>query len=270
ESKTVTREKDLVHGSVVWHDLITTQIDDSLRFYQTLFGWNYITKNLGDYGEYHQIAGKEAPIGGFLKPLIPDVPSHWSLYVSVPDLKESIARVKKMNGRVIIGPLDIPDLGSFAVTLDPEGAAINLFSSFKSKEGAQAGMAHKPKTGEFCWNECVVEDESAEKNYYSGLFSWKFRGMNASKGLPYWVAMKGEKEVAGLLQKPKNAPAPPHWLTYVLVEDLHEALSKVPQLGGKILVEPIQVSGIGTTAIIQDLAGAIIGLFSSTSKKHTG
>ena len=48
---------------------------------------------------------------------------------------------------------------------------------------------------------------------------------------------------------------------YVSVADLRVSLEKAEELGGKMVVEPMPIPGVGTFAMFQDPDGVMIGLF---------
>jgi predicted enzyme related to lactoylglutathione lyase len=48
---------------------------------------------------------------------------------------------------------------------------------------------------------------------------------------------------------------------YVSVADLRASLDKAEELGGKTVVEPMPIPGVGTFAMFQDPDGVMIGLF---------
>ena len=62
--------------------------------------------------------------------------------------------------------------------------------------------------------------------------------------------------------KPPGAPAtmPSMWGCYVTVADVDETLAKVRSLGGSVLMEPMEVKGVGRMAVIQDPQGATLSV----------
>ena len=57
-----------------------------------------------------------------------------------------------------------------------------------------------------------------------------------------------------------EVPAPV-WLTYIAPDDIDATAAKVTELGGTVIREPWDIEGVGRLAIVQDPAGAVIGLF---------
>jgi uncharacterized protein len=107
-------------GSLCWVELQTTDTAGAKEFYTSLFGWQ--TKDDPGYTEW--INGG-AHIGGMMKqgPEQEGVPPHWMVYFAVDDCDAVARRVKDFGGDVHFGPEDIPNVGRFAVVVDPQGAA---------------------------------------------------------------------------------------------------------------------------------------------------
>src|SRR5918994_4687885 len=55
--------------------------------------------------------------------------------------------------------------------------------------------------------------------------------------------------------------APPHWNSYVTVEDVDVAVAMAAELGGSVLMPAGDVEGIGRMAVIADPTGAAGGVW---------
>jgi predicted enzyme related to lactoylglutathione lyase len=68
------------------------------------------------------------PIAGMmaLTPRHGDTPPNWLPYVTVADCDASAAKVTKLDGKVIVPPTEVPEVGTFAVFCDPGGAALAI------------------------------------------------------------------------------------------------------------------------------------------------
>ena len=53
---------------------------------------------------------------------------------------------------------------------------------------------------------------------------------------------------------------PPHWISYLAVDDIDARSAKVVSAGGEIKREPFEVPNVGRIAIVQDASGAVFGL----------
>jgi predicted enzyme related to lactoylglutathione lyase len=75
--------------------------------------------------------------------------------------------------------------------------------------------------GAFSWCELMTPDPEAAKRFYGTLFGWTLEDMDMGRGT-YTVVKAGGAGIGGIMkQSPECAPdAPPHWGTYVTVEDV--------------------------------------------------
>ena len=79
----------------------------------------------------------------------------------------------------------------------------------------------------------------------------------------YAMFLQGDKCVAalcGLSPEQAEQGVPPHWASYVAVNDLEESLARVPALGGQILLPPRDIFEVGRLAVVRDPPGASLSL----------
>lgn len=117
-------------GTPVWHELNTRDWDAARRFYEKVFDWKL--KPLSDTEEfrYSTFGGADDMAGGIFDAkasLPPETPSHWQLYLGVPDVAAAAARVTELGGTVLWEPWDT-EYGTFAQVTDPTGAMFMLSS----------------------------------------------------------------------------------------------------------------------------------------------
>lgn len=83
-----------------------------------------------------------------------------------------------------------------------------------------------------------------------------------SLGMPYTFFNQGDRPVAGMLRaNEKTGDGPPHWLSYVSVEDLEASVETAQALGGTVLQPPMPVGAHGRLAVIQDPGGAVFSFW---------
>jgi len=111
-------------GALCWSELGTRDRDKALQFYGSLFG--YTTKVSPEYIELHV---GETAVGGILQmnEEMKGVPPHWLSYLCIADCDASSAKLQSLGGRLMFGPMDIPNVGRFSVVADPQGAVFALF-----------------------------------------------------------------------------------------------------------------------------------------------
>ena len=116
------------HGIFCWNELSTNDVEAAQKFYSELLGWKLHTSDAAGMN-YTEIEAAGRRIGGMYQQTPecgPAMPPHWMAYVAVDDVDALTARVESLGGRVCVGPMDIPNVGRFAVINDPAGAAFSI------------------------------------------------------------------------------------------------------------------------------------------------
>jgi predicted enzyme related to lactoylglutathione lyase len=127
---------DPIPGRFAWHELTTTNHRAALEFYRRLFGWESTGNFTMDVGDYQMYGSRGKSYGGMFTrtPEMGNMPPFWLCYIAVTDLEKSLATAKKLGGKIMTGPVDVPDGGRIAVLTDPQGAMFALFRG--APEGA--------------------------------------------------------------------------------------------------------------------------------------
>jgi predicted enzyme related to lactoylglutathione lyase len=55
-----------------------------------------------------------------------NVPPNWNIYFRIPDANAGAERVKANGGKILNGPMDVPDGDRVLNATDPQGAAFGL------------------------------------------------------------------------------------------------------------------------------------------------
>jgi uncharacterized protein len=122
----------------------------------------------------------------------------------------------------------------------------------------------KPQFGEFCWNELMTADTKKAKDFYTALFGWTTQEHDMG-GMIYTIFMSGDKSLGGMMQTPKEkiGKVPPHWMSYICVENVEMTLEKAKSLGASVMVPVTNVAEMGRFAIVTDPTGAAIAFWQS-------
>jgi predicted enzyme related to lactoylglutathione lyase len=106
--------------------------------------------------------------------------------------------------------------------------------------------------------EIGARDGKKLHDFYSRLFDWR---IDANNPMNYgMVATGGEGGINGGIYQVAGNQTP--FLTfYVRVDDLQAYLNKAESLGGKTLVPPTPIPGVGSFAMFNDPEGHCVGLF---------
>jgi predicted enzyme related to lactoylglutathione lyase len=208
-------------------------------------------------GKYTVLKSGDLDVGGIAAPPPgAKVPPSWLAYCSALDVDAAAAKATKLGGKVMAQPMDIPNVGRFAVVIDPQGAAI---APFKQAE-ERAELEGAPPVGSFCWDELITSDPAAALTFYREVFGFTADARDMGPMGTYHVLKRGERQAAGIMKSPMPGQ-PPAWLGYVAVNDVDERAKKAAQLKGKLIVPPSDIPGIGRFAVVADVQGAAIALF---------
>jgi predicted enzyme related to lactoylglutathione lyase len=124
--------------------------------------------------------------------------------------------------------------------------------------------------GAFCWVGLATSDPAAATAFYTSLFDWSAEELQAGDAGTFTMLRRGGHDVATLYrQQPqaRAAGAPPHWTSYISVEDAEATAKRAGELGGAaVFREPFDVLDAGRVAAIRDPTGAIVSLWQPRSR----
>ena len=127
----------------------------------------------------------------------------------------------------------------------------------------------KYEPGQFSWVELGTTDAAAAKKFYGGLFGWTFDDMPAGPDMVYTMCKLGNHHACALYKMGGDTKGvPPHWLSYVTVENADAITAKAKQNGAKVMKEAFDVMDVGRMAVITDPTGAHLAVWQP--KKHIG
>lgn len=104
------------------------------------------------------------------------------------------------------------------------------------------------------------KDYKKAMGFYKDLFGWE---IGEHPGMNYGlVSPAGDKSVGGGIGQVQPGQSPSVTF-YITVDDLQKYLDKAVELGGKVILPPTPIPGVGSCALFADLDGNVLGLFSS-------
>jgi predicted enzyme related to lactoylglutathione lyase len=243
-------------GTPSWVDLGTPDVKDAARFYGQLFGWD-IQEGPPEVGGYSMCMLKGHAVAGIGPKMSPDQPTAWSTYVTVDDADKAAELATDAGGQVLMGPMDVMTVGRMAVFMDAAGAPISVW---QPRDHIGAGLVNEP--GTLCWNELLTRDVTGAKSFYNSVFGWEARDEAMQQGT-YTVFYLGDKGIAGLMEMSGDmfpADMPPHWVVYFAVADCDASAAKITELGGTVVVPPMDIPTVGRFAVATDPAGAAFAI----------
>ncbi|MFI5356805.1 MAG: VOC family protein [Opitutales bacterium] len=248
-------------GKFIWADLFTADVAATQVFYTGLLGWEAVSiERAGKSGPHTYVILKNhgEPVAGIAhRPARLSGPAsgHWVGYVSVPDVAQALARATAAGGRVLFPARDLPQRGTQAILVDPEGAELGVLHSRTGDPGEYA-----PDPGDWTWAELFARDPDAAGRFYAGVTGWTVLPDTRSSQPNRLVLVSGGFSRADVGPLPPGSTGRPGWLLFVRVADVKAAAAKAVQLGGRVLVPPGDTPTQYWRAVVADPAGAVIGL----------
>jgi uncharacterized protein len=118
------------HGTIVWNELNTPDIEAAARFYGAVFPYAFQDIDTAPT-EYKVLQIDGHAVGGMLQMTAAweGVPPHWMTYFHVDELDPMLERVGELGGKPTEHPPVDSPYGRFSVVIDPQGAPFTLMQS---------------------------------------------------------------------------------------------------------------------------------------------
>jgi predicted enzyme related to lactoylglutathione lyase len=190
-----------------------------------------------------------------------EVPSEWSVYLAVADARKTADAVAANGGQILVPAMDIADLGTMAVTSDPDGARIGIWQPKLFHGLGVLGEAGAPS-----WFELYTRDYDKVVLFYREVFGWDTEVVSDTPEFRYTTLKSGEDQLAGVMDATGFLPdgAPANWSVYFWVNDADAASAKILDLGGSI-VRPAEDTPYGRLASAADVTGAHFNIMAANA-----
>jgi predicted enzyme related to lactoylglutathione lyase len=258
EGGTAAREHAII-GDPCWVDLMTTGTNGARNFYSRVFGWD-AGEPSEEFGGYFMFMREGVPIAGAMaNPPGSEIPPVWSTYLAVKSAEETLALGEAAGATVVAPAMQITDLGTMAVMLDPTGAAIGIWAPIEFQ-----GFGVIDEVGPHRWFELHSRDHDRAVDFYRNVFSWDTRAMSDEPALRYTTVNHADQSFAGIMDDADHLAqgVAGYWLVYFGVEDVDATVALVKQLGGSVLSPP-QDTPFGRMATLADTTGAMFTVMQS-------
>lgn len=249
---------DPLLGKIIWHDLITEDLESARAFYSGLFGWTFEASR-GSRGEDYVVARQgDVIVAGLLgidAPADEQNYSRWLPYMSVDNVEAAVARSTAAGGSVVADTRDV-SIGKVAAIIDPQGAVIGLV---RSEIGDPDDVTTAAAPGKAVWTELLADDPQAAAAFYAAIGHYQQRTIER-RGGEYTILTSDGVDRAGIFQNPAAGDYQPVWITAFGVDDAAAAAAQAEALGGTIILPVSPELRDGTTAVVTDPTGAILVL----------
>jgi len=117
-------------GQFCWLDLAATDAGSAKAFYRKMFGWTSHEQAVNG-GSFIRLRLSNQDVGSIYQLretlLERGVSSHWTPYVRVIDVDDSIRRTVLFGGTVVVHPFLVSGVARIALILDSVGALVGLW-----------------------------------------------------------------------------------------------------------------------------------------------
>ena len=117
----------------------------------------------------------------------------------------------------------------------------------------------KTPTGDFIWYELLTTDAETAKRFYDAVVGWNV-GEPAEAFNNYRMIVRSDgKNAGGMMQltsEMQDHGARPTWLAYLSVDDVDASVQAIEGAGGRTLMAPFDIAGVGRVAMVTDPEGA--------------
>ena len=234
-----------LNGKVVWHDLVTPDLEGAKSFYGGLFGWTF--DDVSD--DYTVVTNGGRLIGGMAQLKSPDYTSYWVPLVSVDDVDRAVDATVAAGGERLVKSFNVPGRGRVGVLRDPRGAA---FGVVKTTQGDPVDRV--PAVGDWIWNEVWTDDVAASGSFYQKRLGYDLKEETVD-GVEHTLLTTEIVPRVGLVKK-SDPEIPNLWVAYVRVADVEATVAKARSVGEPLLLAPTMEVRNGRVAIIADPHGA--------------
>jgi uncharacterized protein len=256
-------------GVPCWVDTTQPDPDSAAKFYGGLFGWELEDVMPPDSEVKYLMARIRGRDAAAISSPPPGAPPTWNTYVCVDSADETAAKARDAGGQVAMEPFDVMDAGRMAVISDPEGAIFCLWQPGETK-GAQVVNEH----GSVNFNSLNTRDVKRAEDFYGAVFGWRL--LELGPGGSFWTLPgygdhleelnPGTREGMAQMGAPAGfedvvasvmplAEGEPHWSVTFGVDDADAIATRAEELGGTLLVPPMDAPWVRTT-LIRDPQGA--------------
>nr|WP_238419749.1 VOC family protein [Streptomyces taklimakanensis] len=238
----------------------TPDVRATAAFYGAVLGWEYESMGEGEDMEGGIFRKDGKTVAGLGKLTEEGARSAWMIYYCVTDADATTRAVERAGGTVRVAPMDLGEWGRAAQYSDPSGGQFAAW-----QPGEDTGVELMGRPGSLSWTELYTSDAAAAKEFYGGVFGWRFSDMElpGGEGTYSLITPAGspeERMQGGIMELRSEdlalANGRPYWHPVFDVLDCDAAVAKVGENGGDVQMGPEDAEGVGRLAVCLDPSNA--------------
>jgi predicted enzyme related to lactoylglutathione lyase len=246
-----TPQLDIPAGAPCWMDLVTSDVEASVAFYTSLFGWTCAEAE--EPAGYRYFLHEGRAVGGVMAS-DPDwgMPDAWSVFLRTDDAAATAAAATRHGGTVLMEPCEVPPNGTFTILRDAGGAVVSAWQA-----GTELGFGVLREAGSPTHFELHTRAFDASYAFYREVFGWGDHVTDAP-GFRYATYADMSDPRAGIMDDAADAGMPEEesrWAVYLGCDDAQATFRRAVDLGAEVLMAP-EPTPYGVLAVLRDPTGA--------------
>lgn len=234
-------------NSIVWHELLTTDLQRAGDFYSQLFGWQ-----IESVGQGYALATLNGhPIAGLAEKRDAGENALWLSFLSVTDVDATAAKISAAGGKIHLPATNLPERGRVAVVADTQGV---VFGLMRGSSGDP--LPGKAGLGDWLWREVWSQDAGATEKFYADALDMQLAHAEIAGADYRYFEFDGKPRI-GLIDDPEIGVADA-WMVYVRVADPKATAEQAKALGGSVLLAPDPEVRGDSVAVIADPTGGVL------------
>jgi len=245
------KRDDAPNGAPCWIELFTSDVERSRAFYGELFGWTSEDPK-AEFGGYYNSFIDGVLVAGGMRNDGTSGPDRWNVYLESDDAKQTVEAAEAQGAQIVVPAMDVMDLGTMAVMVDPGGALIGAW-----RPGTHKGFGVLDEHGAPSWFELHTRAYDDSVDFYRKVFGWDTHTMSDTPEFRYTTLGIGDDALAGLMDSSNflGEGEPSSWQVYFHVDDTDATVKQVAALAGSVSIEGHDTP-YGRLAVVADPTGA--------------
>ena len=259
----MTIEIEHSEGMPCWIDASVSSKEEReglTEFYSALFGWSFDvgSPETGFYSIARQSGRAVVGIGEQEQGK-----GDWVTYFATDDIEQACKRAASHGGQIFFPPMQVMDVGSMALVLDPTGA-VHGFWQANTFSGVE--IMYEPNTPG--WFDHASDNPAKASQYYQSVLS---NGIEADEQDGMTILRRGDQWFASFTHEdPSTSNQSPRWTPVFVVDSLERIRARVRELSGNVLVEEISVPGSAISILQDPILGKSITVMRAGENSSSG
>ena len=234
-------------------NILANDVPRAKRFYENVFGWTFRSWGPPDFFLIENAGIGAALHGG--RDTAHDIVAVEAT-MAVDDLEATRAAIESAGGKIVGGPYPIPTVGTLIHFEDTEG---NFAGAMRYEAAEPAAQPAQGASNVMRWFAINADDVSRAKAFYERVFGWTYEPWGPpgfyvvrNAGATFNGGLQGRREL-------KSGTRTRGFEISIGVADAKALVKSIEALGGRTIMPPMRVEGVGTLGYFEDPEGNAIG-----------